>query len=71
MADGKEVISVIETFNVDTSKLSIPDGDYAKFRKDVLAGDYDVISDTDLEETPEMTKAIEEALASGKTHITY
>ena len=71
MADGKEVISVIETFNVDTSKMSIPDGDYAKFRKDVLAGDYDTKCSDELTLTDEQKKYIDDAVKAGKAHIMY
>ena len=71
VADARNIISIIDHFKLDTSKLPIPDDDYEKFKQMVLAGEYDMISDLDLEETPEMTKSIEEALASGRTHITY
>ncbi len=71
ITDARNIIHIIDHFKIDTLKLPIPDGNYKKFRGCVLAGEYDMISDFDLEETPEMTKAIEEALASGRTHITY
>lgn len=71
ITDARNIVSIIDHFKLDTSKMPIPDGDYKKFRQMVLAGEYNMISDLDLEETPEMTNAIEKALASGRTHITY
>ena len=69
--DGRDIVTTIDCFKVDTGELPIPDNDYEKFKQMVLAGEYDMSFNIDLEETPEMTKAINEALVAGRTHITY
>lgn len=71
MADGREIISIIENFNVDTSKLSVPDGDYAKFREGILAGNYDMKCSGELIQTDDQKKYINDAVKSGKAHIMY
>ena len=71
IADGREIISIIENFNVDTSKLSIPDGNYTKFRECVLAGNYDIKCSDELIQTDEQKKYINDAVKSGKAHIMY
>lgn len=71
ITDARNIVNIIDHFKLDTSKLSIPGDNYEKFKQMVFAGEYDMTSNIDLEETSEMTKAIEDALASGRTHITY
>lgn len=71
IADGREIVSIIDNFNVDTSKLSIPGDDYVKFREDVLAGEYDVKCSDELIQTDEQKKYIDDAVKSGKAHIMY
>lgn len=71
MTNGREIISIIDRFSVDTSKLSIPNNDYEKFRASVLAGDYDMVYAGELVQTEEMKNSIDDAVKSRKAHIMY
>ena len=70
---GQEIINVIETHNIDVSKLNFPQGSYEGFKKDVANGVY-AFNDYDhsvMEITDEERDFINAEVAAGRMFQIY
>ena len=66
--DEHDIIKYIEQYHLDTSQFEFPDGDYDTFKKNLMAGKYDVEIHFMTDEYREQSKRDVE---SGKIWVTY
>lgn len=66
--DARDVVMLIEKHHMDISQFEFPDGNYEKFKRDVLDEKYD---DDIHFMTEDYRKQLQRDLEAGKVFITY